>query len=74
MVEWAGRYRGFCPECGTPLIFQTELGAEETGVTVVSLDQPEGVTAADHTWTQDRLPWVHLADGLPEYAQNRRQG
>jgi hypothetical protein len=71
-IEWAGRSRSFCPECGTPLTFQTVPGAEEVAVTVASLDLPGSVIPTDHTWTQDRLPWIRLDDGLPEYARDRR--
>ncbi|WP_038167225.1 GFA family protein [Verrucomicrobium sp. BvORR106] len=71
-LEWASRFRGFCPECGTPLTFQAEPGADDVAVTVASLDEPGVVIPADHTWTQDRLPWIHLDDGLPEYLTDRR--
>lgn len=71
-LNWAGRLRSFCPHCGTPLTFITGPDADELGVTVASFDQPETVTPADHTWVEDRLPWIHLADGLPTYGQNRK--
>lgn len=68
---WAGRLRSFCGACGTPLTFMTTPQAEEIDVTVCSFDQPEKVAPKDHTWTEDRLPWIRLADGLPEYGQMR---
>lgn len=71
-LEWAGRIRSFCPQCGTPLTFIANRDAEEVAVTVCSLDSPETITPADHTWVQDRLPWIHLADGLPAYAQAKQ--
>jgi hypothetical protein len=45
--------------------------ADELDVTVCSFDQPATVTPADHTWVDDRLPWIRLADGLPTYGQKR---
>ena len=27
----------------------------------------EAVVPDDHSWVQDRLPWVHLDDGLPTF-------
>jgi hypothetical protein len=45
--------------------------AEEVDVTVCSFDHPESVTPSDHTWVEDRLPWIILAAKLPTYAQNR---
>jgi hypothetical protein len=70
-LKWAGRLRSFCPRCGTPLTFLAGPEAEEVDVTVCSFDHPEAVMPSDHTWIEDRLPWVHLADQLPTYGQKR---
>lgn len=70
-ILWAGRVRRFCGACGTPLIFLSSADAAEVDVTVCSLDEPARVTPVDHTWMEDRLPWVHLADKLPAYARER---
>src|SRR5262245_19810432 len=70
-VKWAGRVRGFCPQCGTQLTFLSKPDADEIDVTVCSLDCPDALTPADHIWTEDKLPWVRLADGLPEHRQKR---
>jgi hypothetical protein len=29
------------------------------------------VTPVDHTWVEDQLPWIRLADDLPNYRQKR---
>jgi hypothetical protein len=71
-VKWAGRSRSFCPQCGTPLTFLAEPNANEIDVTVCSFDQPASVAPSDHTWVEDRLPWIRLADNLPIYQQKRR--
>jgi hypothetical protein len=63
--------RTFCEHCGTPLTFMTGPKAREIDVTVCSFDNPDMVSPADHTWIEDRLPWIRMADGLPVYAQNR---
>ena len=70
-LSWAGRVRSFCPICGTPLTFTTSGDADEIDVTVCSFDHPERITPADHTWTEDRLPWIRLADDLPAFARQR---
>jgi hypothetical protein len=71
VVPWAGRLRSFCAACGTPLTFVTTPQAIEVDVTVCSFDYPDAIAPADHTWVDDRLPWIHLADGLPAYGQER---
>jgi len=70
-VGFAGRLRSFCPQCGTALTFRSGPDGEEVDVTVCSFDHPELVSPADHIWVEDRLPWIHLADGLPIHTQNR---
>lgn len=71
VVLWAGRLRSFCSACGTPLTFMATPQTDEIDVTVCSFDHPDRVSPADHTWVDDRLPWIRLADELPTYAQNR---
>jgi hypothetical protein len=70
-LAWAGRLRSFCQQCGTPLTFMTGPEADEVDVTVCSFDHPDSVTPADHTWVEDRLPWIQIADGLPAHEQKR---
>jgi hypothetical protein len=53
-------------------MFMTEPDADEVDVTVCSFDQPARVTPTDHTWVEDRLPWIRLADDLLTYGQNRQ--
>ena len=73
-ISWADRYRSFCEQCGTPLTFRSGKDAEEIDVTVCSFDQPNAIVPADHTWGEDRLSWIHLADGLPVYRRDRLSG
>lgn len=70
-TRWEGRLRSFCSECGTPLTFLAKDFADEIDVTVGSLDEPEQVVPVDHTWMEDRLPWIQLADNLPTFSRSR---
>jgi hypothetical protein len=63
--------RTFCPRCGTPLTFRSSHTPGEIDVTTCSLDDPEAVPPADHTWTSARLSWVKLADGVPTFSGAR---
>lgn len=69
--RYEGRGRAFCGRCGTPLTFQTDDSLDELDVTIGSLDEPQRVPPGDHTWIADRLPWIHLSDGLPTFAAGR---
>jgi hypothetical protein len=63
--------RCFCSHCGTQLTFEDMNFPDRIDISVCSLNHPETLPPADHTWTQSRLSWIQLADGLPEYAQDR---
>lgn len=71
VLAWAGRQRSFCPACGSPLTFRNDGESDEIDVTVCSLDDPTCVTPADHTWSEDQLPWIQLSDGLPRFPRGR---
>ncbi len=62
---WAER--GFCPTCGTPLVF---LDATDTlGVLVGSLDHPEHwpPVAGHHLGIESQIPWLRIDDDLPRW-------
>ena len=59
--------RGFCGDCGTGLTYQHADLPDEIDVTTGSLDAPEGMAPEDHSWVRERLGWVKLTDGLPEF-------
>jgi hypothetical protein len=65
----AGVTRQFCGHCGTPLTFRSRATPDEIDITTCSLDDPELVPPADHTWTQQRLSWVEPGDRRPRYAR-----
>jgi hypothetical protein len=56
--------RGFCRDCGTPLSFRY-TDSDWIDVSIGSLDHPDRVPPIKHVGTESRLPWLHLADGLP---------
>ncbi len=60
--EWAER--GFCPECGTPLVFRD---TETIGVMIGSLDYPEDFPPTAHSGIESQVPWLKFDDGLPRW-------
>jgi len=67
----ANGVRGFCGRCGSHVTFEFE-DADEIDFTTCTLDEPERLPPEDHTWARSRLPWIRLADGLPEHREVRR--
>ncbi len=60
--------RGFCPRCGSTLTMHEEVLSDRVQVTVGSLDTPGRVTPDDHVWTEERLAWFEIDDGLPRFS------
>ena len=58
---WAER--GFCPECGSPLIFQD--GTETHAVMIGSLDHPEDWPPTLRSGIESQIPWDVIHDDLP---------
>lgn len=59
--------RGLCPACGTSLTYEHEDRRSEIDVTPVSFDDPSRFTPTAHIWLEDKLPWITVNDGLPQY-------
>jgi hypothetical protein len=66
--------RTFCPACGTQLTFVDDATPADTDITICSLDDPAGVSPQDHTFTSEKLAWLTLSDGLPQYRRSRSEG
>jgi hypothetical protein len=61
--EWA--QRGFCSDCGTPLIFHDLT--DTIGIMVGSLDHPEDWPPdIGHSGMEIYIPWFQIDDRLPQ--------
>jgi len=59
--------RTFCTNCGSSLTYRHTLRAGDVDFTLVSLDDPAALAPQSHIWVQDKLPWITLNDGLPQF-------
>jgi hypothetical protein len=50
--------RGFCPACGTPLVFEDAGRPGEVDVTAGTLDDAGGFKPREDVFAASRLPWV----------------
>ena len=62
--------RGFCPRCGSALLFQWE-GADFVSLTLGTLDHPEVFPPQSHIYEADRVPWLRIADDSPRHPASR---
>lgn len=56
--------RGFCAECGTPLIFRDSNAIAILGG---SLDHPEDFPPKSHSGIESQVPWLNFEDNLPRW-------
>lgn len=61
--------RGLCSTCGTSLTYEHESRSGEIDVTLTSFDDPALFSPKAHIWVEDKLPWVSIDDGLPQYTR-----
>lgn len=66
-VSSPGVSRGFCAACGTSLTYHRDGRPQEIDVTLASLDDPALLKPNVHLWVRDKLPWVTIDDGLPQF-------
>lgn len=57
--------RGFCNRCGGNL-FWRQAPAEDTFVTVGTLERPTGLRLAAHIFVASKADYYDLGDGLPQ--------
>ena len=59
--------RTFCTKCGSSLTYSHSHRAGDLDFTLVLLDDPAPLAPQMHIWVQDKLSWVRLDDGLPQF-------
>lgn len=61
--------RSFCPKCGAPLFAEPLDRPQFLAVTTASLDDPGALPPEMHIWVEDKVDWLKLDDGLPQFPQ-----
>jgi hypothetical protein len=75
----SGYLRGFCRECGSPILNRAganwKLAAQfprtlsQYGISLAILDDPP-VRPASHVFVGSKAPWFEITDDLPQYAEH----
>ncbi len=63
-----GATRGHCRQCGTSLTYAHAKRPDEVDISLVAFDVPGQFAPTCHIWVADKLPWVSIADGLPQHS------
>jgi hypothetical protein len=62
-----GGLRAFCATCGSPLWFEPAALPQFRGIPLGVLDGDGAPTPTMHVWTKSKVPWVTVADDLPQH-------
>ncbi len=60
--------RVFCPTCGTRL-FAWRTNGTAAGVALATFDDRNAFSPVEHIWVSEKIAWLKLDDGLPQYAE-----
>jgi hypothetical protein len=58
--------RVFCKRCGTRL-FSWRADGTMAGVALAVFDDRNAFAPTEHIWVSEKITWVTLEDGLPQY-------
>jgi len=59
-----------CATCGTTVFsYYPRVGRVGTGIRVGSFDNPDGFTPTAIVFTESKMPWVPLPEGIPAFEQ-----
>jgi len=59
--------RGFCVSCGTGISYRHTDRPQEVDVALATLDEPQHLAPEAHVWVADKVPWLQITDGLPQF-------
>ena len=59
----------FCPNCGTPLTYESTRWPDELHILVATLDDRESLTPKGHVYWSEHLAWLDIGDDLPKLAE-----
>jgi len=56
----------FCKTCGTRL-FSRRTNGTAVGIALAAFDDRNAFAPTEHIWVAEKMDWVRLDDGLPQY-------
>ncbi|WP_109807516.1 GFA family protein [Sphingosinithalassobacter portus] len=59
--------RQFCGKCGSPIRSVSSAAPKIAAVKVGTLDSADAFPPTVHIWTQSKLPWVTIPEGMPSF-------
>jgi hypothetical protein len=59
--------RRSCARCGTPMFSCPKDPPARVGVSLATLDDRRALAPSIHIWVSEKLDWLGLDDGLPQF-------
>jgi len=59
--------RGFCPECGAPVVVKPDAAPQFVAIRTASLDDPSWFKPQADVWTADAHSWDQVDRALPKF-------
>jgi hypothetical protein len=56
-----------CARCGTPVFAVPKDPPARIAVGLATFDHPDAVAPECHIWVEDKVAWLAIADGLPQF-------
>lgn len=63
--------RGFCPKCGSSLVYRSIDYPDYLTLSITSLDEPNTVQPTYHIHTDSQLSWLTIVDECKKYPKGR---
>ena len=60
-------HRGFCVDCGSPIMAQSPVNRDVAAIWTASLDDPSWFNPQMDVWTSDAHPWDQMNPALPKF-------
>jgi hypothetical protein len=60
-------HRGFCADCGSPVLVKTDANRDIVAIRTASLDDPSWFNPQMDVWTSDAHPWDQMNPALPKF-------
>ena len=60
-------HRGFCADCGSPILAKTDANPDIVAIRTASLDDASWFNPQMDAWTSDAHPWDQMNPELPKF-------
>jgi hypothetical protein len=64
-----GNHRGFCCQCGSPMLSRFDFKRSVYGLPLGALDDDPNIKPGMHVFVANKAPWHDITDDLPQHME-----